>query len=121
MITETKSYVATPKLALNRIEAAEALGLSPATIDRLTLRGLLRPSRATRRPMYSVVELQRFLKETTQADYQPPEYRRLDRCGPKKARRQTPVGHSADIFPDASPPESGEQTTSAENQNKKGK
>jgi hypothetical protein len=58
-----------PKLALNRVEAAEAIGQSPATIDRLTKRGLLRPSRATRRPMYSVVELQRFLKETTQADY----------------------------------------------------
>ena len=55
----------TPKLALNRIEAAEALGLSPATIDRLTLRGLLRPSRATRRPLYSVKELERFLKDTT--------------------------------------------------------
>ena len=55
-----------PKLALNRIEAAEALGLSPATVDRLTIRGLLRPSRATRRPMYSVKELERFLKETTQ-------------------------------------------------------
>jgi hypothetical protein len=56
----------TPKLALNRIEAAEALSLSPATIDRLTLRGLLRPSRATRRPMYSVKELERFLKDTTE-------------------------------------------------------
>lgn len=54
-----------PKLGLNRIEAAETLGLSPATIDRLTLRGLLRPSRATRRPIYSVKEIERFLKETT--------------------------------------------------------
>jgi hypothetical protein len=58
-----------PKLALNRVEAAHALGCSPATIDRLTIRGLLRPSRATYRPLYSIVELQRFLKETTQADY----------------------------------------------------
>jgi hypothetical protein len=55
----------TPKLALNRIEAGQALGLSPATIDRLTLRGLLHPSRATRRPLYSVKELERFLKATT--------------------------------------------------------
>jgi hypothetical protein len=60
-----KSIAGVPKLALNRIEAAEALGLSPATVDRLTLRGLLRPSRATRRPMYSVKELERFLKDTT--------------------------------------------------------
>jgi hypothetical protein len=62
---------AAPRLALNRIEASEALGLSPATIDRLTARGLLRPSRATRRPLYSVKEIERFLKETSAADYVP--------------------------------------------------
>lgn len=56
---------AIPKLGLNRVEAAEALGLSPATIDRLTIKGLLRPSRATRRPIYSVKEIERFLKDTT--------------------------------------------------------
>ena len=61
----TQTIESVPKLALNRIEAAQALGLSPATIDRLTVRGLLRPSRATRRPMYSVKELERFLKDTT--------------------------------------------------------
>ena len=53
------------KLALNRIEAAEAISVSPATFDRLVLRGLIRPSRATRRPIFSVKELERFLKETT--------------------------------------------------------
>jgi DNA-binding transcriptional MerR regulator len=47
-----------------RVEAARVLGLSPATIDRLTKRGLLRPSRATRRPLYFTEELQRFLRET---------------------------------------------------------
>jgi len=41
------------------------LGLCPNSIDRLTARGLLRPSRATRRPLYSIEELQRFLRETT--------------------------------------------------------
>ena len=56
---------AVPKLALKRIEAAEAIGVSPATLDRLTLRGLLRPSRATRRPLYAVKEIERFLKATT--------------------------------------------------------
>ena len=55
----------TTKLGLNRIEAAAAIGVSPATLDRLTLRGLLRPSRATRRPIYAVKELERFLKDTT--------------------------------------------------------
>jgi DNA-binding transcriptional MerR regulator len=54
-----------PKLALTREEAAKALSLSAPTIDRLTKRGLLRPSRATRRPLYSVPEIERFLRETT--------------------------------------------------------
>jgi len=58
---------ATPKLALNRIEAADAIGVSPATIDRLTKRGLLRPCRATRRPLYAVKEIERFLKANTVA------------------------------------------------------
>ena len=53
------------KLALSRKEAAHALGVSPITVDRLSLRGLLRPSRATRRPLYAVEELRRFLAETT--------------------------------------------------------
>ena len=65
MVTAEKSNSVTPKLALNRVEAAEAIGVSPATLDRLTLRGLVRPSRATRRPLYSVRELERFLKDTT--------------------------------------------------------
>jgi hypothetical protein len=56
-----------PKLALTRTEAAEALGITPVTIDRLAKRGLLRPSRATRRPLYSVTEIERFLKETSQS------------------------------------------------------
>ncbi len=53
------------KLALSRNEAAAALGISPVTLDRLTKRGLLRPSRATRRPLYPAWELERFLRETT--------------------------------------------------------
>jgi hypothetical protein len=54
-----------PKLALNRIEAAQAIGVSAATLDRLTLRGLVRPCRATRRPLYAIKEIERFLKATT--------------------------------------------------------
>lgn len=53
------------KLALSRTEAAEALGVSTVTVDRLTIRGLLRPSRATRRPLYPVWEIERFLRETS--------------------------------------------------------
>ena len=54
-----------PKLALTRDEAARAIGQSAVTIDRLTKRGLLRPSRATRRPVYPVWEIERFLRETS--------------------------------------------------------
>jgi DNA-binding transcriptional MerR regulator len=53
------------KLGLNRIEAAKSLGVSPATLDRLAQRGLIRPCRATYRPIYWVKELERFLKENS--------------------------------------------------------
>ena len=52
------------KLAYTREELAEQLGVHPMTITRLTSRGLLRPSRATRRPIYSHEEVQRFLADT---------------------------------------------------------
>ncbi|MDX2080462.1 MAG: helix-turn-helix domain-containing protein [Terrimicrobiaceae bacterium] len=52
------------RLALSREEAARTLGISPASVDRLTKRGLLRPSRATRRPLYPVTELVEFLNRT---------------------------------------------------------
>mgnify|MGYP000869452398 CR=1 FL=1 len=64
-MTATKTTTVTPKLALNRKEAAAALSVSAVTIDRLTERGLLKPSRATRRPLYSVAEIERFLRDTT--------------------------------------------------------
>lgn len=54
-----------PKLALNRIEAAKALSVSPATLDRLANRGLIFPCRATGRPLYPIAEIERFLRETT--------------------------------------------------------
>ena len=60
---ETKPQL--PKLALTRNEAGEALGISAITVDRLAKRGLLRPSRATRRPLYAVSEIERFLRDTT--------------------------------------------------------
>lgn len=54
-----------PKLGLSRVEAAKSLGVSPATLDRLAQRGLLRPCRATYRPIYWIKELERFLKENS--------------------------------------------------------
>jgi hypothetical protein len=67
MITAEKitSESSPPKLGLNRLEAAQAIGVSPTTLDRLTARGLLRPCRATYRPIYWVGELERFLKENS--------------------------------------------------------
>lgn len=61
------SFSKTPKLALTRKEVAAALGISPVTVDRLTQRGLLKPSRACRRPLYPVREIERFLAETAGA------------------------------------------------------
>lgn len=64
-MNQDRILVETPKLALTRVEAAEALSISPAGVDRLAKRGLLQPCRAFRRPLYAVEELKRFLRETT--------------------------------------------------------
>ncbi|MGC1481183.1 MAG: hypothetical protein WA771_11805 [Chthoniobacterales bacterium] len=64
MNTPQTPHIGTPRYGFTRVEAAYVLGVSPATIDRLTKRGLLRPSRATRRPIYWSEELQRFFSET---------------------------------------------------------
>jgi DNA-binding transcriptional MerR regulator len=53
------------KLGFTRVEAARAMGLSPASLDRLAERGLIQPSRGTRRPIYSLEEIERYLRETT--------------------------------------------------------
>ena len=53
-------------LALSRDETACALGVCANTVDRLIKRGLLRPSRVTRRPMYPVWEVERFLRESVE-------------------------------------------------------
>lgn len=53
------------RLAYTRTEAARVLGITPITVDRLAKRGLLKPSRATRRPLYSLREIERFLRDTT--------------------------------------------------------
>lgn len=53
-----------PRLSYNRHEAAEILGVSVESVDRLVVRGLLKPSRALRRPLFSTAELERFLAST---------------------------------------------------------
>lgn len=64
-MNETRSLFEAPKLALTRVEAADSLNISPATLDRLVKRGLLRPSRALRRPLFPIAEIERFLRDTT--------------------------------------------------------
>jgi hypothetical protein len=54
------------RLGYGRREAAELLGISAVSVDRLVQRGLLKPSRALRRPLFSEEELLRFLKDTTE-------------------------------------------------------
>ena len=51
-------------LALTREDAAATLSISPVSLDRLVKRGLIHPSRALRRPLFSLAELKRFLDET---------------------------------------------------------
>jgi len=48
-------------LALNRKNAALAIGISTVTLDRLVARGIIRANRACRRPLFSTRELERFL------------------------------------------------------------
>jgi hypothetical protein len=54
------------RLQVNRDEAARLLSCDPKTVDRLRSRGLLHPNRATRRPMYPIKELERFVRECSQ-------------------------------------------------------
>ncbi len=65
--SKTAMIAALCKLAFTRVEAARLISQSPATLDRLVQRGLIRPSRATRRPLFSREELERFLRDTTGA------------------------------------------------------
>jgi hypothetical protein len=55
------------KKGFKRAEAATYLGVTPVTIDRLAKRGLLRPSRALRHPIYIRDDLDRFLRETSES------------------------------------------------------
>jgi ribosomal protein S20 len=61
---ETKTHI--DKMGYKRAEAAIYLGVAKVTIDRLTQRGLLHPSRALRHPIYSRDDLDRFLRETSE-------------------------------------------------------
>ena len=53
------------RLAVEFDEAARMLSVSPTTLYRLVKRGLIRPVKATRKPVFAVAELERFLEETS--------------------------------------------------------
>ena len=65
MDTIVNTNNALSEVALNRVEPAQAISQSPATLDRLTKRGLLCPSRARGRPVCAIRETERILKATT--------------------------------------------------------
>ena len=52
------------RLAFTRTEAAILLGIHANSLDRLVKRGLIKPSKALRRPLFHLGELERFLAET---------------------------------------------------------
>jgi hypothetical protein len=56
------------KLAYNRDETAKLISQSPATLDRLAARGLIQPNRATRRPVYPLEEILRYLSTGKKED-----------------------------------------------------
>jgi len=56
-----REAAAIPRLAYTMRETAAALGVTPITVWRLTKRGILKPNRATRCPLYPVSEINRFL------------------------------------------------------------
>ncbi len=75
-MNEQTKLIQTPKFALNRVEAAEALSVSPATLDRLANRGLILPCRATGRPRIDqgdrkVPQLNNALGRTVSAEQGP--------------------------------------------------
>jgi hypothetical protein len=63
------------KMGFKRAEAAIYLGITTVTIDRLTKRGLLHPSRALRHPIYSRNDLERFLRETSGSTVETGQFR----------------------------------------------
>ncbi|MEA3212242.1 MAG: Helix-turn-helix domain [Chthoniobacter sp.] len=69
-VTDERGYKAADnviprKIAYSRAEAAALLSISLTTLDDLVKRGLIRPSRATRWPLFAHAELERFMAETT--------------------------------------------------------
>ena len=63
MANETDSGAVTDVVALKTKDAAYRLSVSEATLRRLVARGLIRANRGTRHMLFSLDELDRFLKQ----------------------------------------------------------
>ncbi len=117
MKTPEDSTSATVKLALTRKQAAVALGVSPMTIDRLTQQGILNPSRATRRPLFALTELERFLRDTTsqpQTLSKPsPRVRRNRGVDKQKQQERQPHGVTGARLPHSATGQPGGQITNS--------
>jgi hypothetical protein len=61
---ENRIAPASAQLGFTRRQAAAMLAVSVESLDRLVARGLIKPSRALRKPLFTREELQRFLGET---------------------------------------------------------
>jgi len=61
----SEGQIKLPKLSATLRETAAITGLSERTIRRLVARGLLKPSRATRKLIIPIVQIEQFLSETT--------------------------------------------------------
>jgi transcription elongation factor Spt5 len=59
---KTEQASGIPRLAYTTSETAAALGVKNTTVWRWTKRGLLKPNRASRIPLYPVSEINRFLE-----------------------------------------------------------
>lgn len=55
------------RMQVGLAEAARMLGCSSATLYRLVQRGLIHPNRATRRYLFPIKELERFIAECSSA------------------------------------------------------
>jgi hypothetical protein len=55
---------ASMQISFTRRQAAAMLGISVESLDRLVVRGLIKPSRALRKPLFTRDELERFLGDT---------------------------------------------------------
>jgi hypothetical protein len=63
--TAPAALPALPRLAYTMRETAQLLGCNYQTVFRLSKRGLLRSSSALRTKMFPVVEIERFLRDTS--------------------------------------------------------